>query len=41
MKDFKWMNIKLKLDSTTYNLCTDMEKAIDYFRSKDIEVDCI
>ena len=41
MKDFKWMNVKLQLDRTIYHLCTDIERAIDYFQSKDIEVDCV
>ena len=41
MRDFTWMNVKLQLDNTIYNLCKDIEKAIDYFRSKEIEVFCI
>ena len=40
MKDFKWMNVKLQLDRTIYHLYTDIEKAIDYFQTEDIEVDC-
>ena len=38
MRDFTWMNVKLQSDNTIYNLCKDIEKAIDYFRSKEIEV---
>ena len=38
MKDFKWMNAKLKLDNTIYHLCTDITKAIDCLRNKNIKV---
>ena len=38
MIDFKWMNAKLQSDNTIYNLCLDIEKVIDYLKSKDIEV---
>ena len=38
MEDFKWMNVKLQQDNTIYHLCTDIRKAIDYLRNKDIKV---
>lgn len=38
MIDFKWMNVKLRSDNTIYNLCTDMENAIDFLRINGIEV---
>lgn len=38
MRDFKWMNLKLRSDNTMYNLCKDIEKAIDYLRIKEIKV---
>lgn len=38
MRDFKWMNFKLQSDETIYNICTDLEEAMDYLRSKEIEV---
>ena len=38
MTDFKWMNVKLRIDNTIYHLRTDMEKTINYFRSKNNEV---
>ena len=38
LRDFKWMNIKLKLDRTIYHLCTDIERAIDYFQIKNNKV---
>ena len=36
MRDFKWMNGKLQLDNTIYHLRTDIEKAIDYFTTKEV-----
>ena len=38
MRDFKWMSVKLILDNTIYNLCMDIEKAINFLREKDIKV---
>ena len=38
MRDFKWMNVKLQLDNTIYNLCKDIEMVIDHFKTKEIEV---
>ena len=38
LKDFKWMQIKLRKDKTIYNLCADMENAIHYLKSKGIKV---
>ena len=38
MRDFNWMSLKIQLDKTIYNLCTDMEMAIDYFKEKDKKV---
>ena len=38
MHDLKWMNARLQLDNTIYNLCVDMENAIDYLRINKIEV---
>lgn len=38
LKDFKWMNDKLQSDNTIYDLCIDIEKAINFLRIKHIEV---
>ena len=38
IRDFKWISVKIHLDSTIYNLCVDMEKAIDYLKSIGCEV---
>lgn len=38
LNDFKWMNIKLKLDNTILPLCVDIEKAIKYLKINKIEV---
>lgn len=38
MSDFKWMSVKIQSDKTIYNLCVDIEKAIDHLKAKDFEV---
>ena len=39
MRDFKWINVKLQLDNTIYNLCVDMENVIAYLKGKETEVE--
>lgn len=38
LKDFLWMNTKLRSDSTIYNLCMDLEMVISYLKSEEKEV---
>lgn len=38
MSDFKWMDVKISIDNTIYNLCADIKKAYEYLEAKGIEV---
>lgn len=38
MRDFEWMNSKLQLDKTIYNLRVDLEKAVNHVKKKKIQV---
>ena len=41
MRDFQWINTKLQLDKMMCNLRVDLEKAIDYLKNKEIEVNSL